>query len=59
VQNIAVPVIVSRAGVADHTDNTIQPLVRWDRSTFLADMSMPCTSSINHDCVCMLLQSLT
>ena len=58
-QNIAVPIVVSRAGVADYPDSTIQPFVHWDRNTFLADMSVPCTSTITHDCVHILLQSLT
>jgi desulfoferrodoxin (superoxide reductase-like protein) len=52
-QMIAVPVIMSRAGVAHHNDNLIQHFVRWVGFTTVADMSMPCTST-PHGCMFVL-----
>jgi len=40
VQN-ALPVIMSIAGVADHNDNLIQLLARWDRNRFLLICQCP------------------
>ena len=59
VQTITVPIIMRRGGVADYPDSTLQPFVHWERNTFPANMWMPCTSAITHDCVQILLQSLT